>query len=132
VLIDDYAHHPTEIAAVHQAVKEMHPRKKVLAISSLTCSPGPGILPMILLKALSKFDEVRLLDIYPAREKPIEGITSEWLLGKIENDTKKLISAEDIVAEIEASQAKVVIVMMGAGNIGEMINKVTEKLANED
>jgi UDP-N-acetylmuramate--alanine ligase len=53
------------------------------------------------------------------------------VVGKIENDTKKLISAEDIVGEIEASQAKVV-VMMGAGNIGEMINKVTEKLANED
>lgn len=131
VLIDDYAHHPTEIAAVYQAVKEMHPRKKVLAIFQPHLFSRTRDFADDFAERLSKFDEVRLLDIYPAREKPIDGVTSEWLLEKIDNDTKKLISAEDIVGEIEASQAKVV-VMMGAGNIGEMINKVTERLANED
>ncbi|MCM4161508.1 UDP-N-acetylmuramate--L-alanine ligase [Antarcticibacterium flavum] len=131
VLIDDYAHHPTEIAAVYQAVKEMHPRKKVLAIFQPHLFSRTRDFADDFAESLSRFDEVRLLDIYPAREKPIEGVTSEWLLDKIENEDKKLISEGDIEKEIRNSQAKVV-VMMGAGNIGEMINKVTEKLANED
>ncbi|HSI70217.1 MAG TPA: UDP-N-acetylmuramate--L-alanine ligase, partial [Gillisia sp.] len=101
ILIDDYAHHPTEIAAVYQAVKEMHPRKKVLAIFQPHLFSRTKDFADDFAESLSKFDEVRLLDIYPAREKPIEGVTSEWLLDKMENDTKKLISAEDIVGEIE-------------------------------
>ena len=77
--------------------------------------------------ALSKFDEVLLLDIYPAREKPIAGVNSEWLFNKIDNRQKKLTEKNNLVKDIKNSSAKVV-VMLGAGDIGVMINEVTDQL----
>ena len=91
VYIDDYAHHPTEIDAVFQAVSELYPNQKVVAIFqphlfSRTRDFADGFA-----KSLSKFDEVLLLDIYPARELPIVGITSSWLLDKMSNEHKKVV-----------------------------------------
>src|SRR5690606_9409965 len=80
VLIDDYAHHPTEIAAVHQAVREMHPGKKVMAIFQPHLFSRTRDFADDFAESLSQFDAVRLLDIYPARELPMAGITSGWLL----------------------------------------------------
>ncbi len=80
MLIDDYAHHPAEIAAVHQAVREMHPGKKVLAVFQPHLFSRTRDFAEGFAESLSLFDELLLLDIYPAREEPIEGITSEWLL----------------------------------------------------
>ena len=77
--------------------------------------------------ALSKFDEVLLLDIYPAREKPIEGVTSSWLLNKIEKQHKKLTQKNNLVKDIKNSEAKVVL-MLGAGDIGVMIKEVASEL----
>jgi UDP-N-acetylmuramate--alanine ligase len=67
------------------------------------------------------------LDIYPARELPMEGITSEWLLGKIENSNKKLISKEALIPALEKSDAPV-IVTIGAGDIGEMVPDIRKAL----
>ncbi len=131
VLIDDYAHHPTEIAAVYQAVREMHPGKKVLAIFQPHLFSRTRDFADDFAESLSKFDEVRLLDIYPARELPMEGITSQWLLEKIENRNKKLVVREDLSAEIKESGCDV-IVMMGAGDIGEMVPEVEKNMSNED
>ena len=131
ILIDDYAHHPTEIAAVHQAVNEMHPGKKVLAIFQPHLFSRTKDFADDFGKSLSRFDKVRLLDIYPAREIPIEGVTSEWLLGKVENSDKKLIAEDELYQEIITSGCKI-IVMMGAGDIGEMIVKVEKKLRSEN
>ncbi|HBS12326.1 MAG TPA: UDP-N-acetylmuramate--L-alanine ligase, partial [Flavobacteriaceae bacterium] len=77
--------------------------------------------------SLSKFDELILLDIYPAREKPIEGVTSEWLLGKIDLDKKQISSKENVIKNIKSSDAKI-IVMIGAGDIGVLINEVKKEL----
>ena len=82
VFIDDYAHHPEEINAVHQAVREMYPKKKVLAIFQPHLYSRTRDFVDDFAKSLSQFDEVLLLDIYPARELPMEGVTSEWLLSK--------------------------------------------------
>ena len=76
--------------------------------------------------ALSKFDELLLLDIYPAREKPITGVNSEWLLSKIDLRNKKLTKKNNLVKDIKNSSAKVVI-MLGAGDIGVMINDVADQ-----
>ena len=127
VYIDDYAHHPTEIDAVYQAVSELYPNQKVLAIFqphlfSRTRDFADGFA-----KSLSKFDEVLLLDIYPARELPIEGITSSWLLDKMTNEHKKVVSKSDLIAQILESEAKI-IVTIGAGDIGELVPSIKQAL----
>jgi len=131
VLIDDYAHHPTEIAAVHQAVREMHPGKKVLAIFQPHLFSRTRDFVDDFAAVLSRFDKVRLLDIYPARELPVEGVTSDWLLGKINNQNKKKIYREELSEEIKQSKCEV-IVMMGAGDIGEMVQEVEKEIRNEN
>lgn len=128
VFIDDYAHHPTEINAVHQAVRELYPGKKVLAVFqphlfSRTKDFADGFAA-----SLSAFDEVLLLDIYPARELPIDGITSQWLLSKIDNPNAKLIAKNELLSAIKNSDAKV-IVTIGAGDIGELVKSIKETLS---
>jgi len=80
--------------------------------------------------ALSKFDEVLLLDIYPAREKPIAGVNSDWLLNKINTSQKKLTQKNNLVKDIKNATAKIV-VMLGAGDVGVLVNTVTETLLKE-
>ncbi len=91
VFIDDYAHHPEEIKAVHLAIREMYPGKKVLAVFQPHLFSRTQDFVDEFAESLSKFDELLLLDIYPARELPIEGVTSKWLLEKIKNPNKKRI-----------------------------------------
>lgn len=123
VYIDDYAHHPTEINAVYQAVSELYPGKKVLAVFqphlfSRTRDFADGFA-----QSLGQFENIVLLDIYPARELPIEGITSQWLLDKIENPAKKLVSKEALLPLLKETGAEVVITI-GAGDIGEMVPEI--------
>ena len=123
VYIDDYAHHPTEINAVHQAVRELYPNQKVLAIFQPHLFSRTKDFADDFAKSLSQFDEVLLLDIYPARELPMKGITSSWLLEKMTNDNKKLVSKADLILSILASNATV-IVTIGAGDIGELVPSI--------
>jgi len=131
VYIDDYAHHPTEIDSVFQAVSELYPNQKVLAVFqphlySRTRDFADGFA-----KSLSQFDEVLLLDIYPARELPIEGITSYGLSDKMTNNHKKVVSKSDLIKEILKSKAKI-IVTIGAGDIGELVPSIKYKLQNSN
>jgi len=125
VFIDDYAHHPEEINAVYQAVREMYPTKRVLAIFQPHLYTRTRDFVDGFAESLSKFDELLLLDIYPARELPIEGITSNWLLNKIENPNKKLIQKLELINEIKKSNAQVVLTI-GAGDIGEEVKHIKE------
>jgi len=127
VYIDDYAHHPTEIDAVFQAVNELYPHKKVLAVFQPHLFSRTRDFGDDFAKSLSNFDEVLLLDIYPARELPIEGITSQWLFDKIDNKNKEMVSKEDLIKAILKSDAQV-IVTMGAGDIGELVVSIKEAL----
>lgn len=129
VYIDDYAHHPTEINAVYQAVRELYPNKKIIAafqphLFSRTKDFVEGFA-----ESLSKFDEIILLDIYPARELPIEGVTSQWLLDKIENPNKSLCTKEMLLDTFKKAKEEIY-VTIGAGDIGEMI-KVIKKVLHE-
>ena len=123
VYIDDYAHHPTEINAVHQAVRELYPGEKVLAVFQPHLFSRTKDFADDFAKSLSQFDEILLLDIYPARELPMEGVTSSWLLSKMENPNKKLVSKGDLIATILENSAKI-IVTIGAGDIGELVPKI--------
>jgi UDP-N-acetylmuramate--alanine ligase len=127
VYIDDYAHHPTEINAVHQAVRELYPNQKVLAIFQPHLFSRTKDFADDFAKSLSAFDEVILLDIYPARELPMEGITSQWLMEKMTNEHKKLIAKQDLITTILATDASI-IVTIGAGDLGEMVPSIKQAL----
>jgi UDP-N-acetylmuramate--alanine ligase len=131
VYIDDYAHHPEEINAVHQAVREMYPNKKVLAIFQPHLFSRTRDFIDGFAKSLSQFDEVLLLDIYPARELPMEGITSAWLLSKMTNENKQLISKADLLQKIHESHAQIVLTI-GAGDIGEEVKHIKKEFSREN
>ncbi|MFV8325187.1 UDP-N-acetylmuramate--L-alanine ligase [Flavobacterium sp. ZS1P14] len=129
VYIDDYAHHPTEINAVHQAVRELYPNRKVLAIFQPHLFSRTRDFADDFAKSLAAFDDVVLLDIYPARELPMEGVNSQWLMAKMDNNNKKIVAKSDLIATILASDATV-IVTIGAGDIGELVPSI-KKAINE-
>jgi UDP-N-acetylmuramate--alanine ligase len=131
VLIDDYAHHPTEINAVASAVREMYSTKKILGVFQPHLYSRTRDFADDFAKSLSLFDALILLDIYPARELPITGITSNWLLEKVNLSAKKLSSKENLYQNIIQSKAQV-IVMIGAGDIGELVTEIKNKLAVEN
>jgi len=131
VLIDDYAHHPAEINAVYQAVIEMYPNKKNLVVFQPHLFSRTRDFGDAFAESLSQFDEIILLDIYPAREKPLEGITSQWLLHKIKNKKKILSTKTQLATELKNSDATVIL-MLGAGDIGEEVETIKKKLTIED
>lgn len=124
VLIDDYAHHPTELNALFQAVQEMFPKaKKQIVFQPHLYSRTRDFFDGFA-KSLSQFDEVVLLDIYPAREKPIPGITSEKLLKEITAPIKSVVSKEALTETLENSDCQVKL-LVGAGDIGEEVERIT-------
>ncbi|MEP2936829.1 MAG: UDP-N-acetylmuramate--L-alanine ligase [Gilvibacter sp.] len=130
VVIDDYAHHPSEIDAVFQAVTEFYPEQKKLVVFqphlfSRTRDFGPQFA-----KSLAAFDSVLLLDIYPARELPIKGVDSSWLLDQINHSNKRLISKSAIAEQIKKSGCSIVL-LLGAGDIGEEVVHIVNRLNEE-
>lgn len=128
VFIDDYAHHPEEINAVHQAVREMYPDKKVLAVFQPHLFSRTRDFVDDFAASLAQFDRLILLDIYPARELPIPGVTSQWLLDKIDNNNKKLVSKQELLTEIHNSEAQVILTI-GAGDIGEEVKRIKKEFS---
>ncbi len=131
VLIDDYAHHPTEINALYQAVSEMYPNDKKLIVFQPHLFSRTRDFAEGFADSLAQFDEVMLLDIYPARELPINGITSAWLLEKMDHPQKALISKKELQLKMKTSKCRVKL-MVGAGDIGQEVEKVTNFLKHED
>ncbi|MFM2393221.1 MAG: hypothetical protein RLZZ546_1203 [Bacteroidota bacterium] len=123
VYIDDYAHHPTELKMAIQAAKMMYPGKKVLGIFQPHLFTRTRDFLEDFAKELSQLDEIVLMEIYPARELPIEGITSELLLSKIENTNKSLLDEEAILSKIVEKNFDVVMTL-GAGNIDLLVPKI--------
>ena len=127
IFIDDYAHHPTEIDAVYLAVKEMHPGKQTLAVFQPHLFSRTRDFGDEFARSLAQFDSILLLEIYPAREEPLQGIDAAWLLEKINNPRKKLVSKSELADEIKA-QAPQILIAMGAGDIGLEIPKLKSAL----
>lgn len=127
IYIDDYAHHPAEIKAVYHTIREVHPDKAILAIFQPHLFSRTRDFADEFAESLSPFDAILLLDIYPAREQPIEGVTSTWLLAKINNPNKKMTSKSNLIAELKASKAQLVLTI-GAGDIGEEVKHIKKAL----
>lgn len=123
VYIDDYAHHPTEINAVHQAVRELYPDKKIVAVFQPHLFSRTKDFIDGFAESLSQFDEIKLLEIYPARELPMEGVNSKWLLDKIQNKNKQLLTKEELKNYFKNSKEEIY-VTIGAGDIGEMVQEL--------
>ena len=127
VMIDDYAHHPTEIKACLQAARSLFPKKKITGVFQPHLYSRTRDFMNDFADSLSQLDELFLLDIYPARELPIEGIDSAVLLKKVQIDDKYLCSKEELVNCIDADATEVLI-MMGAGDIDRLLLDVKTKL----
>ena len=127
VYIDDYAHHPKEINSVYSAIKEIYPKQDILVafqphLFSRTRDFVEGFAD-----SLSQFDAVLLLDIYPARENPIDGVSSSWLLDKINSPIKKLVDKSDLSTEILNQNMKINLTL-GAGDIGDECMNIKKTL----
>ena len=127
VIIDDYAHHPTEIDAVQKSVKEMYPGKKITAVFQPHLYTRTRDFMDQFAESLSEFDEIILTDIYPAREQPIKNINSQALLKKIKNN-RKLISKKSNLSSCLNNSKSDVFVIMGAGDISDEVQLIKEKI----
>ncbi len=127
LLIDDYAHHPTELNATIASVKAMFETRKITGIFQPHLFSRSNDFADGFAEELSKLDEVILLDIYPAREKPMPGVTSKIIFDQIKNENKKLIKKEELT-KIADELYPGVIMMMGAGDIDTLVEPMIEKL----
>ena len=120
VYIDDYAHHPEAIKAFLEAVKQTYPTKKLTGVFQPHLYSRTRDFAQEFAESLEILDEIILLDVYPAREKPIAGISSGYLLSLIKNENKKLIKKEELVDELKQNKPAVLLTM-GAGDIDRLV-----------
>jgi UDP-N-acetylmuramate--alanine ligase len=120
VFIDDYAHHPTEIEAFLTSVKALYPNKKLTAIFQPHLFSRTNDFQTDFAKSLELADELLLLDIYPARELPMERVTSSIIFDKIKNPNKTLCQKGEILELIKAKKPEL-LVTIGAGDIDTLI-----------
>lgn len=129
--IDDYAHHPSELKAAINAARMLFPGKKITGIFqphlfSRTRDFADGFA-----EALSLLDTIWLLDIYPARELPIEGVTSAMVLNKMDHPDKHLVEMEKIIEKIERSNLEILLTL-GAGDISNLVEPIRQVLTNQN
>ncbi len=133
VYIDDYAHHPEEVSNFIKGVKSVYPTKKLSVVFQPHLFSRTKDFMDGFAEALSLSDEVFLLDIYPARELPIEGVTSAVLLDKLTCSYKKLLSKEDLVDLLITHEVEV-LATLGAGDVDQLIlplKKISEAKAGK-
>jgi UDP-N-acetylmuramate--alanine ligase len=125
--IDDYAHHPTELDACISSVKKMYPNKKLTGVFQPHLFTRTRDNMSEFARSLSELDQLYLLDIYPARELPIEGVTSQVLLDQIQLNQKTLISKGDVTQKLVADRPEVLLTL-GAGDIDRLIQPIKNAL----
>jgi UDP-N-acetylmuramate--alanine ligase len=130
VYIDDYAHHPKEIKALVDSIRLMYPGKKVIGIFQPHLFSRTNDFMDEFAEELEKLDEVILLPIYPARELPMEGVTSDVLLAKIENPLKKIMEPNQVIEYISPSKCDVLLTI-GAGDIDRIVPKLKDKIETQ-
>lgn len=127
VFIDDYAHHPVEIESLLRSVRDLYPNKKITAVFQPHLFSRTRDFSEGFSESLSLADEVILLDIYPARELPIEGITSEMLLQNITRTNKVVCQKENLIELIKSWKPEVLLTM-GAGDIDKLVEPIKTEL----
>ena len=131
VLVDDYAHHPEELNALISGIRSVFPERKLTLIFQPHLFSRTKDLADGFAAALDKADEVFLLSIYPAREQPMEGVTSQLILDKMENKNKRIIEKDELIKWVENNNPPL-LVMSGAGDIDAEVIKVAHQLKNQN
>lgn len=127
VYIDDYAHHPEELKAAIGAAKQLYPDKKVTGIFQPHLYTRTRDFADPFAESLDLLDVCVLLEIYPAREKPIEGINSQMLLDKMKSKHKHLVQKENVLEFLKENNVEV-LMTLGAGDIDTLIEPITQYL----
>jgi UDP-N-acetylmuramate--alanine ligase len=128
VFIDDYAHHPEELKAAISSAKEMYPGKKITGIFQPHLYSRTRDFADEFAKSLDLLDECILMEIYPARELPIDGVTSQMLLNKMRSVNKSICQKADLIEEIKKRDLQV-LMTMGAGDIDTFIDSLKQELS---
>ena len=131
VYMDDYAHHPSELKASISSIRALFPDKKITGIFQPHLFTRTRDFAEGFSEALSGLDELLLMDIYPARELPIEGVTSEIILKNVTIGQKKLVSKADLLDAVEQLKTDV-LVTFGAGDIDQFVPKIKNLLKNKE
>lgn len=129
IYIDDYAHHPEELRACFDAVRQLYPDKKLTVIFQPHLFTRTRDFADEFAKVLSTVDELMLLEIYPARELPIDGINAQFLLDKITLADKKICEKDFVVQHVEHTKPELILTV-GAGDIDTIIEPLKNTLNN--
>lgn len=130
IYIDDYAHHPAEIEAFLRSLKEMYKGKKITVIFQPHLFTRTRDFAKEFSKSLSLADELLLMDIYPAREEPIPGVTSDMLFKDISSPVKIRCSKKDLLLRLEDMDVEV-LATVGAGDIDTFVKPIKEMLSRK-
>lgn len=125
--IDDYAHHPTELNAAILSAKELFPTKKITGVFQPHLFTRTRDFADGFAESLSLLDSLIMLDIYPAHELPIAGITSQMILDKVSISDKVLVQKNELLNEIK-NRKPAVIMTLGAGDIDQFVEPIKHLL----
>lgn len=127
IYIDDYAHHPEELRAFLGSMRKLYPNKKLTVVFQPHLFSRTRDFVDGFAEVLGLADELLLMEIYPARELPIEGVTSSWLSDKINLKNKRVVTPEQVL-EIVAAESPELLVTVGAGDIDRLVKPLKELL----
>lgn len=130
VYIDDYAHHPQEIASTIESVRYLYPNKRVVGIFQPHLYSRTRDFADEFAKVLQELDEIIMMPIYPAREKPILGVTSSMVLRKIPSMSKYLCTADQVL-ELVPALCPDVVLTLGAGDIDRLVPRLEATLREQ-
>lgn len=128
IYIDDYAHHPMEIKALVKSLRFLYPEKEILAIFQPHLFSRTKNLYEEFAHELAQVDDLILLPIYPAREEPIEGVSSELILNKVALKNKAIIDKTSLIDSLRNKVKNKVVVTIGAGDIDRFVEPIKEML----
>jgi len=129
ILIDDYAHHPAELKATIQSVRSFYKNRTLTGVFQPHLYSRTNDFHKDFAESLDLLDEIVLLDIYPARELPIPGVSSELIFNEIKNPNKRLCSKSEL-KDLAGTFKPGIVIMMGAGDIDTFVEPVKEQLLN--
>ena len=127
VYIDDYAHHPNEVSATIDATKQLYPSRELMVVFQPHLYSRTQDFANEFAVSLSQADDLVLLDIYPAREKPIVGVDSNMLLEICSNPRKEVCSKEELIVVLKNKNLDVLLTL-GAGDIGTLVEPIKHML----
>ncbi len=128
--IDDYAHHPKELDACIQSVRKIYPDRKITGIFQPHLYSRTRDFAGAFARSLSRLDTLILLDIYPAREEPLEGVDSSLIFDQADMADKVLINKEQLLPVLEERQPELIITL-GAGDIDQLVEPIVKLFGGE-